>query len=92
MKKFTKDDDDRRQVMAIAHMGELIMCRSGVTCLPADCCFSELGQLNSGHFIPLNGLRVMLLAHLTRRVIGAIAIIWRPSSSYVVNPFKNLLL
>ena len=34
----------------------------------------------------------LFLAHLTRRVRWAIAITWHPSSSYVVNFFKNLLL
>jgi hypothetical protein len=32
------------------------------------------------------------LAHLTRRVMWAIAITWRPSLSFDVNFFKNLLL
>jgi hypothetical protein len=34
----------------------------------------------------------IFLAHLTQRVRWAIAITWRPSSSSVVNFFKNLLL
>ena len=34
----------------------------------------------------------VFLAHLTQRVRWAIPITWRPSSSYVVNFFKNLLL
>ena len=35
---------------------------------------------------------IHFLAHLTQRVMWAIAITWRPSSSYVVNFLKNLLL
>jgi hypothetical protein len=34
-----------------------MMCPSGVTCLPADCCFSELGllvELVSVLLIPIN--------------------------------------
>ena len=61
------------------------------------CCFTSWNHA-TGMSLKFGNINPCFLAHLTQRVMWAILITWRPSSSsvrrpsYVVNFFKNLLL